>query len=551
MSDTTTTTTTTDEITVEIPEIGENIILPDFKPLPDTSNISMHYVSAFNTGMNIYQCLNYLQGYTEITYEGLVQLIKDLKAYKKALEEYIDAVKKEIDEKLAEQQKQIDSNTAGVQELKDGKVDRVGDTMTGTLNFNQEVYPNGLYIKQPSITFEQSASAQGTTSEPGCGHIQGIKGTEKYQFCLPDLSNGAYIKATRTSNDLMRSEVSAKCSELVLKNYNSGNMSYIDLYNGSSTMHGGTTANDVIYTANNGGISMTAPKQQRPLFNSKPIALLEDITSSGGGVSVTTLWSGSYPATLSTSSTVTVKGFSVARETADIFIFVLQTGDTLFEKYHDVVVYNDKHSTRSEFHGTILNGPYAPNSDSPDSYYKEEAIFSAVCQSLDELTYYAGIRKETQSIDTSTGVLTTTVTGTEGANLVAVKCIELNNTASTTALAAEVVSEYDEAVSEFETKLNERPDTEGPTVDIEPEEQPDEILSESDSTSVSESLSSSESQSESLSSSESQSESLSSSESQSESLSSSESQSESLSSSESQSESLVPPVDYGTQEPTV
>lgn len=38
--------------------------LPEFEPLKlSGKNLAQQYVSAFNTGMNIYQCLNYLQGY--------------------------------------------------------------------------------------------------------------------------------------------------------------------------------------------------------------------------------------------------------------------------------------------------------------------------------------------------------------------------------------------------------------------------------------------------------------------------------------------------------
>lgn len=38
--------------------------LPEFEPLKlSGKNLAQQYVSAFNTGMNVYQCLNYLQGY--------------------------------------------------------------------------------------------------------------------------------------------------------------------------------------------------------------------------------------------------------------------------------------------------------------------------------------------------------------------------------------------------------------------------------------------------------------------------------------------------------
>lgn len=45
-------------------EFEINNFLPEFEPLKISGkNLAQQYVSAFNTGMNVYQCLNYLQGY--------------------------------------------------------------------------------------------------------------------------------------------------------------------------------------------------------------------------------------------------------------------------------------------------------------------------------------------------------------------------------------------------------------------------------------------------------------------------------------------------------
>lgn len=45
-------------------EFDINNFLPEFEPLKlSGKNLAQQYVSAFNTGMNVYQCLNYLQGY--------------------------------------------------------------------------------------------------------------------------------------------------------------------------------------------------------------------------------------------------------------------------------------------------------------------------------------------------------------------------------------------------------------------------------------------------------------------------------------------------------
>ena len=49
-------------------------ILPKYNELKlSGKNLAQQYVSAFNTGMNIYQCVNQLQGYTtsQMPWSGL------------------------------------------------------------------------------------------------------------------------------------------------------------------------------------------------------------------------------------------------------------------------------------------------------------------------------------------------------------------------------------------------------------------------------------------------------------------------------------------------
>lgn len=58
-----------------IDESKLNNILPKYDELKLSSkNLAQQYVSAFNTGMNIYQCINQLQGYIEWT----VQAVNDV-----------------------------------------------------------------------------------------------------------------------------------------------------------------------------------------------------------------------------------------------------------------------------------------------------------------------------------------------------------------------------------------------------------------------------------------------------------------------------------------
>jgi hypothetical protein len=167
--------------------LGGSIILPDFKPLPDISNISNNYVSAFNTGMNIYQCLNYLQGYTQLNYEGLKQLIEDLKEYKKALEQYIDELEEKLENEIkaeAEARKEADDAESKARKdaddaeskarqdadtsLEDKKVNRSGDTMTGDLNAPNVVLSGAVRTStgsgNPAILAGYSSKVEAGTS---------------------------------------------------------------------------------------------------------------------------------------------------------------------------------------------------------------------------------------------------------------------------------------------------------------------------------------------------------------------------------------------------
>lgn len=52
-------------------------VLPKYEPLKlSGKNLAQQYVSAFNTGMNIYQCVNYLQGSIDATINGVNNVVK-------------------------------------------------------------------------------------------------------------------------------------------------------------------------------------------------------------------------------------------------------------------------------------------------------------------------------------------------------------------------------------------------------------------------------------------------------------------------------------------
>ena len=59
-----------------IDESKLNNILPKYDELKlSGKNLAQQYVSAFNTGMNIYQCINQLQGYIEWTVEAVNDVV--------------------------------------------------------------------------------------------------------------------------------------------------------------------------------------------------------------------------------------------------------------------------------------------------------------------------------------------------------------------------------------------------------------------------------------------------------------------------------------------
>lgn len=76
-------------------------ILPKYDPLKLNSiNLAQNYVSAFNTGMNIYQCVNYLQGNIDWTIKAVNDVVK---SWNTEVSESIDQSKAIVRETTTEQ----------------------------------------------------------------------------------------------------------------------------------------------------------------------------------------------------------------------------------------------------------------------------------------------------------------------------------------------------------------------------------------------------------------------------------------------------------------
>lgn len=172
--------------------------LPEFKPVPDIGNITNAYLSAFNTGMTIYECLSWLQGYVQANRDALVQLIGDLSKFQASIEAAlnelvknmreldakleteteerkaadlvldrkitaekeertaedtrldgkIDQTKEELNTKIDNTKQELEDKISGVTVDTSGLVKKAGDTMEGNLNFSNQGETAPAYSKQ-------------------------------------------------------------------------------------------------------------------------------------------------------------------------------------------------------------------------------------------------------------------------------------------------------------------------------------------------------------------------------------------------------------------
>ena len=95
--------------------------LPDFKPMPDIGNITNAYLSAFNTGMTIYECLSWLQGYVQANRDALVQLIGDLNEFQTSIENALNSIVENLKELDAKLEKETEDRKAA-DIILDGKI---------------------------------------------------------------------------------------------------------------------------------------------------------------------------------------------------------------------------------------------------------------------------------------------------------------------------------------------------------------------------------------------------------------------------------------------
>lgn len=118
--------------------------LPEFKPLPEVENLRSNYMSAFNHGMNIYEALVYLQGYVQITYNSMDDLIADWNNFEQYFDENISQIANEKTQEILNQWLSDGTLNEIIAQnpLWNQKVNKTGDAMSGDLQFQHNT---GVY----------------------------------------------------------------------------------------------------------------------------------------------------------------------------------------------------------------------------------------------------------------------------------------------------------------------------------------------------------------------------------------------------------------------
>lgn len=113
--------------------------LPKFEPLPNVGNVASNRVTAFNQGYNLYQCINYLQGYVAIVYENMDALLDDWNNFQQVVNEKIPTIATEETQKVLNQWLEDGTlnDLIAQNPLWDKKLDKSGGTMTGNIKFSE------------------------------------------------------------------------------------------------------------------------------------------------------------------------------------------------------------------------------------------------------------------------------------------------------------------------------------------------------------------------------------------------------------------------------
>lgn len=159
-------------------------VLPKYEPIKlSGKNLAQNYVSAFNTGMNIYQCVNYLQGNIDWTIKAVNDVVK---SWNTEVSESIDQSKAIVRETTNQINENMDTkaNKADVLSLEEiqASTDLTGKIASASALMNVkyiqgEILYNGTSGKDTSITLKNTVLSYAYimfVSEDGIGFASPI-----------------------------------------------------------------------------------------------------------------------------------------------------------------------------------------------------------------------------------------------------------------------------------------------------------------------------------------------------------------------------------------
>lgn len=146
--------------------------LPEFKPLPEVDNLRSNYMSAFNHGMNIYEALVYLQGYVQITYNSMDDLINDWNTFEEYVKENITPIATEKTQEILNEWLSDGTLNELISQnpLWNQKVSKTGDVMSGDLQFQENKGVYGTLHSGDKVNMI-SHSYTGSNDYTQIGHI--------------------------------------------------------------------------------------------------------------------------------------------------------------------------------------------------------------------------------------------------------------------------------------------------------------------------------------------------------------------------------------------
>lgn len=176
--------------------------LPEFKPLPDVGNLSSNYMSAFNHGMNIYEALVYLQGYVQITYNSMDDLIDDWNNFEQYVTENLSQIANDKTQEILNQWKSDGTLNEIISQnpFWNQKVNKAGDVMSGDLQFQEDTGVYGTSTVGQKVNLAKTRNV-GSVDYVDIGHddIQ----TVIYSKDKPIWSKNGSNKNLITEDDIM------------------------------------------------------------------------------------------------------------------------------------------------------------------------------------------------------------------------------------------------------------------------------------------------------------------------------------------------------------